>query len=156
NTSGILSVTRLNPELVSEVRLILTPVDAELGRGNGQVQLTTRSGTNAFRGSARWDVRNPALNARTWIDNSTPGGPPTQDWYNQNQATASFGGPIIKNKTFFFGLYDQNIVRLRTNVNNTVLTPCARNGIYRYFPGWVNGNVLTNTPAPTAVANQSR
>jgi Carboxypeptidase regulatory-like domain len=156
NTSGILSVTRINPELVSEVRLILTPVDAELGRGNGQVQITTRSGTNSFRGAARWDVRNPALNARTWLENSTPGGPPPRNWYNQNQATVSYGGPIVRSKTFFFALYDQNIVRQKNNVNNTVPTPCARNGIFRYFPGWVNGNALANTPAPTTVPNQSR
>ena len=156
NTSGILSVTRLNPELVSEVRLILTPVDAELGRGNGQIQVTTRSGTNAFNGAARWDVRNPALNARSWLDNSTLGGPPTRDWYNQNQLTFSYGGPIIRSKTFFFALWDQQIVRSRTNVNNTVLTPCARNGVFRYYPGWVNDDALGNTPAPTTVANQSR
>jgi len=156
NTSGILSVTRLNPELISEVRLILTPVDAELGRGNGQVQLTTRSGTNAFSGAARWDIRNPALNARTWAENSTLGGPPPQNWYNQNQATLSFGGPLIRNKTFFFALWDQQIVRQRTNVNNTVLTPCARNGIFRYYPGWVNGNVQQSIPSSPAPANSAR
>src|SRR5262245_21344103 len=72
NTSGILSVTRINPDLVGEVKLILTPVDAELGRGNGQIQLTTRSGTNKYAGSVRWDLRNPALNARSWADNYTP------------------------------------------------------------------------------------
>src|SRR5262245_18321921 len=72
NTSGILSATRINPDLVGEVKLILTPVDAELGRGNGQIQLTTRSGTNKYAGSVRWDLRNPALNARSWADNYTP------------------------------------------------------------------------------------
>ena len=156
NTSGIRSITRLNPELVQEVRLILTPVDAQLGRGNGQVQITTRSGTNDFRGTARWDVRNPALNARTWQDNRAPGGPPTQNWYNQNQFTVSYGGPIVPNQTFFFALWDQNVNRQRTNVNNTVLTPCARNGIFRYYPDWVNGNVDTIVPANPNVNNASR
>ena len=52
--AGIFSTTRINPEMVSEVRLVLTPVDAEMGRGNGQVQIATRSGTNQFRGSARY------------------------------------------------------------------------------------------------------
>ena len=152
NTSGILSVTRINPDLVGEIRLILTPVDAEMGRGNGQIQLTTRSGTNRFNGSARWDIRNPALNARTWGDNSilvnSPGCRPEERgtcvaprlWYNQNEFTVNYGGPIIRNKTFFFALYDQQIHRERAPVNNTVLTPCARNGIYRYVPGAVNGN----------------
>ena len=46
--NGVFGTTVLNPDMVGEVRLILTPVDAELGRGNGQVQITTRSGTNQF------------------------------------------------------------------------------------------------------------
>ena len=163
NTSGILSVTRINPDLVGEVRLILTPVDAELGRGNGQIQLTTRSGTNRFSGSARWDLRNPALNARSWSENAVTdaarlreGCDPTQrgdcasprNWYNQNEFTVSYGGPIIRNKTFFFALYDQQIHRSKSPVNNTVLTPCARNGVYRYAPGLVNGNATAPISAP--------
>jgi hypothetical protein len=155
NTSGILSVTRINPEMIGELRLVTTPVDAEMGRGNAQIHLTTRSGTDRFTGMARWDSRNPALNARSWIDHSTVPLPP-EPWYNQNQFTVSYGGPIVKSKTFFFALYDQQIDRRRTPVNNTVLSPCARNGIFRYFPGWVNGNAFTPTPAPTSAQNQSR
>jgi hypothetical protein len=68
----------------------------------------------------------------------------------------AYGGPIIRSKTFFFALYDQQIDRRRTPVNNTVLTPCARNGIFRYFPNWVNGNAFTPTPAPSSAQNQSR
>jgi hypothetical protein len=163
NTSGILSVTRINPDLIGEVRMVLTPVDAELGQGNGQIQLTTRSGTNNFRGSARWDLRNPALNARSWVENWAPDAArlrdgcdwqkrgdcaSTRNWYNQNEFTASYGGPIKKNKTFFFALYDQQIHRARTPVNNTVLTPCARNGIFRYVPGLVNGNYTAPPSSP--------
>src|SRR5439155_13661440 len=55
---GVNTTTIINPDLVGEIRLILTPVDAELGRGNGQVQITTRSGTNQYRGSAVWNARN--------------------------------------------------------------------------------------------------
>lgn len=50
--NGVFATTVINPDLVGEMRLILTPVDAELGRGSGQVQITTRSGTNRFTGSA--------------------------------------------------------------------------------------------------------
>ena len=62
---SLLSTTTLSPDLIGEIRLILAPVDAELGRGNSQVQITTRSGTNRFTGSAVWNVRNTALNANT-------------------------------------------------------------------------------------------
>src|SRR4029453_6938479 len=44
--TGINSATIINPDLVGEIRLIVAPVDVEFGRGNGAVQITTRSGTN--------------------------------------------------------------------------------------------------------------
>jgi hypothetical protein len=140
--NGVFATTVINPDMVGEIRLIMTPVDAELGRGNGQVQITTRSGSNRFAGSAVWSVRNSALDANTWTNNRQvdplTGGwkPRVPDWQNQHQITGSFGGPIIRNKTFFFALYDQNIVRTRSTVNGLVLTDTARQGIFRYFQGW--------------------
>ena len=140
--TGVYSTVRLSPDMVGEVRLILTPVDAEMGRGNGQVQIQTRSGTNAFRGSAVDNIRNTAFDARSWLDNRTV--PlPTRNWTNQHQFSLSYSGPIVKNKTFFFVLWDQQITRIRENVAATVLTDCARNGIFRYFPDWNNGNTST-------------
>src|SRR5688572_5138516 len=106
--NGVFATTVVNPDMVGEIRLILTPVDAELGRGNGQVQITTRSGTNRFNGAAVWSVRNSGLDANTWdnnndIDPATGRWLPTvPDWENQHQFTVSYGGPIIKNKTFFY------------------------------------------------------
>jgi hypothetical protein len=169
NTSGILSVTRLNPDLIGEMRMVLTPVDAELGRGNAQIQMTTRSGTNQFRGSARWDLRNPALNARNWSENFIADAQKlrdgcdwrkrgdcatTRNWYNQNEVAISYGGPIKRNKTFFFALYDQQNHVAKTPVNNTVMTPCARNGIFRYVPGLVNGNATAVLSAPPNTAQR--
>ena len=63
--NGVGSTTQLHPDMVGEFRVILTPVDAELGRGNGQVQILTRSGTNQFHGSGVWSIRNSALDANT-------------------------------------------------------------------------------------------
>jgi hypothetical protein len=149
----------ISPDMVSEIRLILTPVDAEMGRGNGQVQITTRSGTNRYTGSAVWSVRNSALDANTWSNNNDVDpitgawSPTVPNWTNQHQITASFGGPIIRNKTFFFGLYDQNFVRTRAVVNGTVLTDTARQGIYRYFDGWTpdDADATPGTSARPAV-----
>src|ERR1700758_4617167 len=57
--NGVLSATTtMNPDTVGEVRVILAPVDAEYGRGNGQIQVLTRSGTNQFHGAAVWNNRN--------------------------------------------------------------------------------------------------
>jgi hypothetical protein len=65
--TGISSATVMNPDLVGEVRIILAPVDAEVGRGNSQIQVSTRSGTNQFHGAAVWNVQNSALD-RTWAN----------------------------------------------------------------------------------------
>ncbi|PYS36434.1 MAG: hypothetical protein DMG14_24405, partial [Acidobacteria bacterium] len=140
--AGIQAATIINPDLVGEVRMILSPVDAELGRGNAQIQVQTRSGTNKFRGAAVWNIRNSALDPNTWANNRVQPKPALRNWTNLNQYTASVGGPIVKNKTFFFALWDGLLPATRVNQNATVLTPCARNGIFRYFDGWSNGNVL--------------
>ncbi len=138
--SGIISPQRINPEMVGEFKMVLSPVDAELGRGAGQVQIITKSGGNAFHGSVVWNVQNSALDANEWSYNKRG---VTPDWRNLNDYTLSFNGPIIKNKTFFFVSWDQQIARSRNSMNVTVLTPCARKGIYRYFDGWTNGNTET-------------
>jgi len=147
--AGVTSTTLINPDMVGEFRVILTPVDAEMGRGNGQVQITTKSGTNALHGAAVWSVRNSALDANTWNNNRVVQNgvwKPTQPtWINRHQATVSAGGPIIHNKTFFFALFDKQFERQRNTARPTVLTDCARNGIFRYWQGWGNGNTLTPT-----------
>src|SRR4030095_12953078 len=54
--------------------------------------------------------------------------------------TASIGGPIIKNKTFFFGMFDGQDGSQKENVSTLVLTDAARQGLFRFFPGVNNGN----------------
>jgi len=150
--NGVFATTVINPDLVGEVRVILTPVDAELGRGNGQVQITTRSGTNQFRGTAVWNARNTAFNANTWSNNRTLGGATPPNWDNNHDYSISYGGPVKipglydgKNKTFFFALWDQTLDFQRNLITASVMTDAARQGIFRYFDGWNNGNYNTAT-----------
>src|SRR5207247_133506 len=151
------ATTTMNPDMIGEIRIILSPVDAEVGRGNGQIQIQTRSGTNRYNGSAVWNIRNTALNANTWLNNRNidaftgQWSPTPQDWRNTHQYTLSYGGPIVKNKTFFFVLWDHNISNTRTLVTNNVLTDAARQGIFRYFDNWNSGNA--RSPIPTFPAN---
>jgi carboxypeptidase family protein len=142
--NGLETPTKMNPDLVGEIRMILAPVDAEMGRGNGQVQILTRSGTNQFRGSATWNVQNTALDANTWQNNSRR---VTAPWRNAHDYSIAYGGPIKKNKTFFYGVWNQLIVMSRQEVFPTVLTECARRGIFRYFPNYINGNARQLTTA---------
>ncbi len=149
--AGAQTATVMNPDLIGEMRITVSPVDAEMGRGNAQIQFLTRSGTNELRGAGVWAARNTALDANTWtnnlqVDPKTGAWKPTAPSYNNaHQLTGSVGGPIVKNKTFFFTLFDDQLVGARTTQNPIVLTPCARNGIFRYFDGWNNGNAISPT-----------
>jgi hypothetical protein len=100
---GINSVIYNSVDLVQEVRVITSPADAEYGRGTGQVQILTRSGTNEFHGSVFESHRNTALNANTWFNNLR-GNP--RNVLIRNQFGGRLGGPIVKNRTFFHFLYD--------------------------------------------------
>jgi len=157
---NVLSATTLLPDMVGEVRLIVSPVDAELGRGNAQIQIRTRSGTNRYNGSSSWNVRNTALDANTWTNNHTliNGKATPLTWRNNNQYTIAYGGPIKiphvyngTNKTFFYALFDQNISNTRDTQNSNVLTDSARMGILRYYPGYnpAGFNPNTTIPAPS-------
>ena len=139
--AGIHAPTQINPDLVGEFKLITSPVDAEMGRGNSQIQVQTRSGTNAYHGAAVWEVQNSALDSNQWIINQTS--PNVTNWRNIHQYTLSAGGPIIKNKTFFFALFNGQIARGRDAANAVVLTDCARKGIFRYFDNWSNDRYLS-------------
>jgi hypothetical protein len=146
-TQGLTTSFFINPDLVDEMRVVVAPVDVE-GRGAAQIQMRGRSGTNQFRGAATWNIRNSALNANTW-DNNRLGVNPI--WYNRQQSTASIGGPIIKNKTFFFALYDRQDQLQKQSTDSAVLTPLARQGFFRFFPGVNNGNadVIANGAGAT-------
>src|SRR5262245_16512294 len=154
-TANALTATHMSPDLIGELKIVVAPVDAEQGRGNAQLQFLTRSGTNKFRGSAVWNVRNSALDANTWSNNNDidprtgKWSPTAPDWHNVHNLVLSYGGPIVRNKTFFFALYDQALVNIRTTQNPVVLTPCARRGVFRYYDGWNNGNALQVTQAGT-------
>jgi len=164
--TNTLSTTVILPELVGEIRMILSPVDAELGRGNSQLQISTRSGTNRYTGSASWNVMNSALNANTWTNNHTAFTDPFSGdkytytpkiWTNQHQITLAYGGPIKipgvydgKSKTFFYGVYSKNIRATREQVPTVVLTDSARLGIFRYWSGYnpVGWNSTASTVYP--------
>ena len=142
--TGINAATNINPEMVSEFRMILSPVDAEMGRGAGQVQITTRSGANAFHGSGTWNIQNSALDARSFGNklNNVP-----KPWRNVNSYQLTGSGPIVRNKTFFFVTWEQQFSRNKSVETPKVLTDCARKGIYRYLDGWYPGAATENMTA---------
>ena len=140
---GAWSLTYTSPDLVEEVKVVVAPVDAQTSRGSGQVSMVTRSGTNQFRGSAFWVNHNSAVDANSWFNNFNG---VDKSYDNRNQYGARLGGPIIKNKTFFFVLFEGQRDLKRENVVGPTLTPYAQQGIFRFFPGVDNANVTAGVP----------
>src|SRR5215471_4707347 len=140
---GAWSITYTSPDLVEEVKVVVAPVDAQTSRGSGQVSMVTRSGTNQFRGSAFWVNHNSAVDANSWFNNFNG---VDKSYDNRNQCGARLGGPIIKNKTFFFVLFEGQRDLKRENVVGPTLTPYAQQGIFRFFPGVDNQNATAGVP----------
>src|ERR1700678_920448 len=128
---GVLSA---NPESTEEFRVITDNFNAEYGRNTGAViDVVTKSGTNAFHGDAYYFGRwNGFGGARDWFNpaEGINGGP--MDPYERHQFGFSFGGPIIKNKTFFF--FNDEIDRFHTTLTDeaTVPTQAFLTGKFNY------------------------
>jgi Carboxypeptidase regulatory-like domain len=113
---------------VAEVKVITNNFDAEFGRNSGsQVQIITKSGSNSYHGSAYDYFQNSGLgNARGYF--TPPGGAVPK--LVQNQGGVTFGAPIIKNKTFFYGSWEVDRTRgAGQTVIANVLTPTQAAGI---------------------------
>ena len=94
-----------SPDAIDEFRVITNTFDAEYGRNSGAVvNVITKSGTNAFHGNVYEYFRNKALNAQGFFNTVKP-------QFNQNQFGGTFGGPIIKDRTFFFVSYEGRRIR---------------------------------------------
>ena len=140
-------------DMVEEVKVTSSPADAENGRTLGSVSMIVRSGTNKFHGSLVDGLRNTDLDANTFWNNFSQPYIPRQTLI-RNQFAARIGGPIRKNKTFFFVLYDGNRQRTSATATNTVLTAQARQGNFRFFPGATNSNYsATSNPVVDASGN---
>ena len=96
-------------EGIQEFRVQTNSYTAEYGRsGGGQVTMLTKSGSNQFHGSAFEFLRNSALDAKSFFLNKTNG---RKASFQQHQYGVSTGGPIKKDKTFFFALYEKRLVK---------------------------------------------
>jgi hypothetical protein len=98
-----------SPDSIAEFRVLTNTFDAEYGRNSGAVvNVVTKSGTNDFHGNFYEFFRNKNLNAKGFFDT-------TKLDYLQNQFGATFGGPIKKDKTFFFLTFEGDRIRKGTS-----------------------------------------
>jgi hypothetical protein len=95
-----------NPDIVQEIQLVTNQFTAEYGRNSGSVMnIVTKSGNNSFHGSAFWFHNGNKLNALSNLDKRA--GRTKAPFRIENQIGGTIGGPVIKNKTFFFGSYQR-------------------------------------------------
>ena len=111
------------PDSIQEFRVLTNTFDAEYGRNSGSVvNVVTKSGTNGLHGDLYEFFRNKVLNARNYFESTRP-------QFQQNQFGGTLGGPIKKDRTFFFTSYEGRRVRQPTTF--PVVTPpsqAERNG----------------------------
>ncbi len=120
---------RIGPNLIStealqEFRVITSNADASYGRGSGgQINAITKSGTNYFHGSAYDYWRNSALDARNFFNRGpffNEDGSAKTPPFNQHLFGASLGGPIVREKHFFFGNFEGFRQRLEQTAGSTI------------------------------------
>lgn len=146
---------RPNPDSITQFQVVTGNFTAELGRSSGaQVTLVTKSGTNEFHGNIFEFYQTPRFHANEYTNtvnvtrqlngSFAAVGKPN---FVQHIFGGSIGGPIVKDKTFFFA----NTQLLRTSqsffVNRTVYTQAARDGQFRFLVGRSNSNITGATPS---------
>jgi Carboxypeptidase regulatory-like domain len=137
-----------SPDTIQEFRVLTNTFDAEYGRNSGSVvNVVTKTGTNSLHGDVYEFFRNKVLNARNYFEETRP-------QFQQNQFGGTLGGPIKKDRTFFFGSYEGRRVRQPTTF--PVVTPpsqAERNGDFSANGGFTGAisdpffaSVLTGRP----------
>jgi hypothetical protein len=130
SSDGFFTSTQLKADAISEFTLSTATQGAETTAGGAiLVAGRTRAGTNDFHGGAFWQHRNTALNANYYFNNLD--GLP-RDRLILNQFGGNVGGPILKDRLFFFHNYEEFRLPQTYNAARTVLTDRARQGFYTY------------------------
>jgi hypothetical protein len=122
---GSVEGKQLGVDAIQEFSVVTTNYSAEYGRTSGAVvNAVFKQGSNGFHGDAYWFLRDEGLDAKNFFDTSKNIAP-----FHRNQFGGSVGGPIIKNKTFFFVDYEGVRQSRSGTARNTVPSVNARNGI---------------------------
>ncbi|MFN7993552.1 MAG: TonB-dependent receptor [Bryobacteraceae bacterium] len=130
-----------SPDAVQEFKVQTQSFSAVFGKNGGStINLTTKQGTNQFHGSAFEFLRNNNMDARNFFSASRPS-------YQRNQFGGYVGGPIRKNKTFFFGGYEALRERKGLTYSGQVPTPAMLNGDF---------SALLSQPDPNTGASSYR
>jgi len=125
-----------NPDTIEEVKMVTNTINPEFGRNSGAIMnAVTKSGTNNIHGSGFWFYRDTFLNTPSFFSRTKP-------VFHQNLFGGTVGGPVWKNKVFFF--YGAQLIRARqpngNTITNTVFTPAQLAG--NFDPALISGNPI--------------
>ncbi len=150
------NIFRLTPDNVQEYRVVTHNATPEYGRNSGaNVAIATRGGTNDYHGDVYWYHRNSALNANESFNLSNPQGVLPRPVLLLHQYGLDTGGPIIKNKTFYFFSWQNNRIAQTQPISASFRIPrvytdtLKKEGKFRYFvpdpknPTIINGTQVT-------------
>src|SRR5271165_384497 len=141
--NGSSYVIQPSVDAIEEFKVQTNAYSAEFGRGNGAIlNAVIKSGTNKFHGDVYEFLRNESFDAANSTLKSQGFG---REPYKQNQFGATFGGPIIKDRTFFFVDYEGLRIHQGIILNGTIPTQSMIGGDFSSF--------LTTTPAMAADVN---
>ncbi|HKQ91609.1 MAG TPA: TonB-dependent receptor [Blastocatellia bacterium] len=134
-TSSFFAISAPSLDSISEFSVTVGTVGSDAGRGVAQTRMVTKSGTNEYHGRVFYQHRNDALNANTFFNNATN---TPKEVLRQHFFGFNIGGPVIvpkyngRDKSFVFFAYEGFRENFQATRNRTVLTPEARQGIFRY------------------------
>jgi hypothetical protein len=132
-----------NPEIVQSVDVRTNDFDAQKGRNGGAtVDVYTISGSNQFHGNIDWYFTNNTLSATTHFQKSVP-------TFSRNEMGATMGGPVFKNKLFWFGAFDVLRESTPSSYTATVETQDFYNWAKTNEPNTVGFKILTMAPPAT-------
>jgi hypothetical protein len=152
NGYAFTSVLPVTQDSVQEFRVTTTNYGADQGQGSGaQVALVTKSGTNAFHGTLYEYLRNTVTSANDYLVKQSElniGAPNKPLQLNRNIFGASVGGPLRRDRLFFFTNYEGTREREQQRAERVIPTPSLCQGIFQYVN--VNGGITTFTPTDLA------
>jgi hypothetical protein len=141
DTGGLILQT--NIDAIQEFKIQTNSFSAEFGRGGGAaINAVIKSGTNSYHGNVFEFFRNTALDARPYFEDPTT----KEGSFQQNQFGGTIGGPILRDKLFWFGDYQGTISRTPTTFISSVPDAAQRNGDFSGPGNSVIYNPATGTP----------
>ncbi|WP_291988426.1 carboxypeptidase regulatory-like domain-containing protein [Luteitalea sp.] len=138
-------VNNVSLSFIDQVKIQTSNFSAELGRNSGAaVNVVTRSGTNRYRGTARYDLRDEKFDSPNYFAPRNAAGERTKPPLEFRNFEGALGGPIIKNKLFFFGGQQYRTINRFTNPSRQTLPTTAElNGDFSFRLRGADGLVGT-------------